>query len=232
MLNNRFASFHNYHRNQAAIIVANGPSLNKTDLNLIRSYPTIGLNKIFLGFNDLGFYPRYYAAVNDLVIEQSEAEIKRLNCVKFISKRNSKVIPEDALTYHINTCFPPAKFCKDIQDGVNEGGTVTYVALQIAYYLGFKTVIIVGMDHNFAFTGNPNETHTIKEADPNHFSSAYFGYGQKWDNPDLEKSEKSYALARRVYEADGRSILDATIGGKCTIFEKVDYDEYFKKNFS
>lgn len=227
MLNNRLVSFRNYHRDQAVVIVANGPSLNRTDFKLIRCYPTIGLNKIFLGFIDFGFYPRYYVAVNDLVIEQSESEIKELNCVKFISKRNSLILPENALTYHIDTYLPPAKFCTDIQDGVNEGGTVTYVALQIAYYLGFKTIIIIGMDHNFAFDGKPNETNTIKDADPNHFNSAYFGYGQKWDNPDLEKSENSYALARQVYETDGRRILDATIGGKCTVFEKVDYYEYF-----
>jgi hypothetical protein len=45
--------------------------------------------------------------------------------------------------------------------------------------------------------------------------------------PDLETSEVGYALARESYRNSGREILDATIGGKLTIFPKVDYDSLF-----
>jgi hypothetical protein len=34
-------------------------------------------------------------------------------------------------------------------------------------------------------------------------------------------------MARKAYEADGRKVLDATIGGKLDIFEKVDYESLF-----
>ena len=189
----------------------------------------MGLNKIYLGFKKFGFYPNYYVAVNDLVIEQSAAEINALNCVKFISQRNAHWVPESALTYHINTQSPPHRFCTDIAAGVHEGWTVTYAALQIAYYLGFTQVVIVGMDHRYTYQGQPNETHLLKGEDPNHFAPGYFG-GQRWDNPDLAHSEESYQLARKVFEADGRRIIDATLGGACPVFEKQDYTQVFQND--
>jgi hypothetical protein len=35
-------------------------------------------------------------------------------------------------------------------------------------------------------------------------------------------------MARQAYHADGRRIFDATVGGKLTVFPKVDYDKLFK----
>lgn len=217
----------NRHAGEKAVIVANGASLNRMDLSCLKDEITIGLNKIFLGFKKFNFYPRYYIAINDKVIAQSVEQIRRLNCVKFISKRNGGLIPENALAYHVNTQDPPARFSHDIAQGLHEGWTVTYAALQIAYYLGFKEVVIIGMDHRYEYIGIPNEEHQLDGPDPNHFTPEYFGGGQKWDNPDLANSEESYRIARVEYEKDGRRIIDATVDGACAIFEKADYRKLF-----
>lgn len=223
----RLQMLQNREQGRRCVLVANGPSLNQMDLRFLRRNTCIGMNKIYLGLKKFGFYPKYYVAVNDLVIEQSAEEIKRLNCVKFISQRNASVVPESALTYHINTTKPPKRFCTDIAQGVSEGWTVTHAALQVAYYLGFKEVVIVGMDHRYTYHGQPNETHLLQGDDPNHFAPNYFG-GQRWDNPDLAHSEESYTVARQAYEADGRRIIDATLNGACTVFEKQYYLDVFK----
>lgn len=214
---------------QPCILVCNGLSLNRMDLRFLRKHTCIGLNKIFLGFKKFGFYPKYYVSVNDRVIEQSAEDIKALNCVKFISQRNAHWVPENALTHHINTQNPLHRFCTDITQGVHEGWTVTYAALQIAYYLGFKEVVIVGMDHRYTYHGQPNETHLLQGDDLNHFSSDYFA-GQRWDNPDLSRSEESYQLARQIFEADGRRIIDATLNGACQVFEKRPYTQVFQND--
>ncbi len=222
---------YNRHYGDRCILVANGPSLNKMELSFLRKEYVIGLNKIFLGLQRFGFYPRYYVAVNKKVIQQSVQEIMALNCVKFLSNQGAMgVIPEDGLTYHVNTANPPARFCKDISKGLNEGWTVTYAALQIAYFLGFAEVILIGLDHRFEYHGEPNESVMMKGPDPNHFCPDYFGVGQEWDNPDLAHSEESFRIARIEFEKDGRRIIDATINGACTIFEKADYQELFGLN--
>jgi hypothetical protein len=102
------------------------------------------------------------------------------------------------------------------------------VALQLAYHLGFSTVILVGVDHSFVTQGKPNTTVQSEGDDPNHFSSAYFGKGFRWQLPDLETSELAYRMARQAYERAGRQVLDATIGGKLTVFPKVEYTSLFR----
>ena len=104
---------------------------------------------------------------------------------------------------------------------------MTYVALQIAYYMGFTEAILIGVDHNFATRGRANVTVVSEGDDPNHFSPSYFGPGFRWQLPDLVASERAYRLAKEAYEADGRRVLDATVDGKLKVFPKVDYDDLF-----
>ena len=214
------------HRGKRCVIVANGPSLNRMQLDRLRREHVIGLNKIFLGLSRFGFYPQYHVTVNPKVTVQSREEIQALNCVKFISRHAARAagIAEDALTHLLETDPPPARFSTDLALGIHEGWTVTYAALQVAYYLGFSQVVLIGLDHRYAFVGEPNEDRLMDGPDPNHFSDKYFGFGQRWDNPDLAKSEESYGIALQTFQADGRSIVDATLEGACPVFPRVSYD--------
>ena len=109
------------------------------------------------------------------------------------------------------------------------GATVTFVALQLAYYMGFQQVCLVGLDHNYKEKGIPSKTETRRpEQDESHFHRGYFPQGYKWQLPDLLRSELEFSITREAYEADGREVLDATIGGKCQIFKKVDYQDLFR----
>lgn len=134
---------------------------------------------------------------------------------------------EDALTHVVDVDRPPARFSTDLALGVHEGWTVTHVALQLAYFLGFSDVVLIGLDHRYSFEGRPNEARTLQGADTNHFSDRYFGYGQTWDNPDLERSEESYRAALEAFRRDGRRVRDATVDGACTVFPKADHREIF-----
>ena len=41
-------------------------------------------------------------------------------------------------------------------------------------------------------------------------------------------SEVGYGMARAAYEKAGREVLDATVGGKLTVFPKVPYNSLFQ----
>ncbi len=165
--------------------------------------------------------------INDLVVEQSVDEFNALKMPKFFSWRARKWLQMDDYTHFLYTTYTEPKFARDLRGRVWEGATVTNVCLQLAYHLGFKEAILIGVDHSFATKGTPNTTVQSQGDDPNHFSAAYFGKGFRWQLPDLETSEVAYRMARKAYEADGRKVLDATIGGKLDIFEKVDYESLF-----
>ena len=225
---NRLNRFRNCHKGERMILVCNGPSLNKTDFSLISNEICMGLNKIFLGFKRFKFYPRYYVAINKRVIEQSANSISKLNCINFLRDLGNENNPlrETALTYLIKS-RPEQGFHGDLSQGFFEGYTVTFAALQIAYYMGFSQVIIVGMDHKYSYTGAPNEPNRLKGKDPNHFDPSYFSE-QTWDNPDLDNSEKYYVMARTEFEKDGREIIDCTIDGACRVFSKSTLEKVLK----
>lgn len=216
----------NRHKGERCVLVCNGPSLNKMELDFLKNEYVVGLNKIYLGFKKFRFYPNYFVAVNAKVLTQSESEIKKLSSVKFLSDRCPDVYKENALTHILKTKDYQGDFSHDIRTGVQEGYTVTYAALQVAYYLGFNEVIIIGMDHKFDFEGEPNEAKLMEGNDTNHFSTEYFK-GHSWDNPDLINSERYYKIAKDRFEEHGRRIFDATIDGNCSVFEKVDYKNIF-----
>jgi hypothetical protein len=215
-------------KGERCFILGNGPSLRQTDLTRLHSEATLGVNRIYLAFPEMGFSTTYYLSMNDLVIEQCAADIQALPMPKFIAWRSSHYLkPADDL-YFLYTSYTGPKFGgADITGRLWEGATVTYVALQVAFYLGFQTAILIGVDHNFTTQGKPNSTVVSEGPDPNHFNPNYFGKGFRWQLPDLDTSERGYAMARQAYEAAGRQVLDATVGGKLQIFPKVDYTSLF-----
>lgn len=223
----RLAELQNVHRGQRCFIIGNGPSLKHTDLSHLKDEFTLGQNRIYLAFPELGFETNYYLSVNDLVVEQCAEEIQQLAMPRFVSWRARKWLKPQENLYFLHTTYTGEKFARDIRERVWEGGTVTYTSLQVAYYLGFSQVILVGVDHNYVTQGKPNATVVSQGDDPNHFDPGYFGKGFRWQLPDLLQWEDAYRLARRTYEADGRSVIDATVGGKLRVFEKVDYNSLF-----
>jgi len=223
--------FKDKHQGERCFILGNGPSLKRTDLSLLRDEITFGLNRIYLLFEELGFSTTYFVAINTLVIEQCAAEIMKIKIPKFITWRGRKWMSGDPEVLFLDTDYtPPPIFSKDVTQRVFEGSTVTYVAMQLAYYMGFEEVILIGVDHSFKTKGPPNVTVMSEGDDEDHFASEYFGRGFRWQLPDLEASEFAYKMAREAFEKDGRRILDATIDGKLTIFPKVDYVSLFEKS--
>jgi hypothetical protein len=214
-------------RGKRCFILGNGPSLRRTDLSRLKDEYTIGMNRIYLLFPELGFQTTYYLSINDLVIEQCAEDIQDLKIPRFIAWRSHRYLKPVRGLYFLYTSYTGPKFTTDITGRIWEGATVTYTALQLAYYLGFDTSILIGVDHSFTTSGTPNTTVISQGDDPNHFSTDYFGKGFRWQLPDLETSERSYCMARKAYEKAGRKVLDATLDGKLTIFPKVDYDSLF-----
>lgn len=216
------------HKGKRCFIIGNGPSLRDTDLSKLRNEYSIGMNRFYLAYPDLGFTSTYYLSVNDLVVEQCAQDIEALTLPRFVSWRARKWLkPQDNL-YFLHTTYTGPKFATDLTGRLWEGATVTYVALQMAYYLGFSQVILIGVDHNFVTQGKPNATVVSQGDDPNHFHPGYFGKGFRWQLPDLDTSEIGYRMAKEAYGMDGRSVIDATVGGKLRVFPHVDYNSLFK----
>ena len=232
----KLKQFHNSHFNERCFIIGNGPSLNKLDLTRLKNEYTFGVNAIYTNYERMGFYPTYYAVEDIYVAEDRSQEINSYkHSVKFFPNYLKHCLMGDYKTIFINFVsnygskkFPG--FSENAASKIYFGGTVSYVCLQLAYYMGFSKVYLIGFDHNYLI---PKEalisgTEILSTSDdPNHFSPTYFGKGKRWHDPKVERMELSYKKAKEVFEKDKRKIYNATAGGKLEVFERKDYDLLF-----
>jgi len=213
------------YKGKRIVIMGNGPSLRKTNWALLKNEFTVGLNRIYLIREEMGFDPSFYVCVNDLLIEQFIAEIVTVPCLKVLDWTAASKYAERYGNFASIPFLPTYRFHTDITTGWYMGGTVTFAAMQLAYYLGFSQVILIGVDHRFNTTGPAGKAVTSQGPDANHFHPDYFGKGVKWHLPNLEESELAYRLAKTAFEADGREIIDCTLDGNLRIFPRQRLEE-------
>jgi hypothetical protein len=214
--------YRNKFRGERAVIIGNGPSLRDTDLSLLAAEHTFGLNRVYLLFDEIGFETTFLVTINELVISQTVSDLSAVTCPTFVRWSCRDMFDRSARQMTFLQSRHAPGFSTNVRNGVWEGATVTYVAMQLAFHMGFTTVVLVGVDHSFSMQGPAHQVVESGGDDPNHFHPKYFGKGFRWQLPDLQTSEYAYRLARAAYAADGRRIIDATVGGRLDVFEKAD----------
>ncbi len=211
-----------------AVILCNGPSLNRVDFDLLnRTHVfTFGLNKINLLFARASLRPSVIVAVNPHVIEQNADFFNSTQIPLFLDARAARRIRFRSNIHLLHSSGLSARFAEDCSWSICQGHTVTYVAMQLAFHMGFRSVALVGCDHSFATKGPANATVAAEQNDPNHFDPTYFSKGVTWQLPDLARSELHYAIARDVFEKHDRRIVNCTDGGKLELFDRMPLDEF------
>ncbi|MGH8575562.1 MAG: 6-hydroxymethylpterin diphosphokinase MptE-like protein [Gammaproteobacteria bacterium] len=210
------------HEGRPLLVVGNGPSLNHTPLDELAGIPAIGVNKIDLLFPRVRWRPTMVLCMNRHVLSQHAPRFSRLGIPLYLSWQSRWFMRKSELReagFFLNLCS--GEFSTDITRGVGISGTVTYAALQFAYYVGADPVILVGVDHHFTAKGRPHALVRNDGADRDHFDPGYFDRDSRWNLPDLQASEHGYAKARDAFARNGRAVLDATVGGKLAVFDKI-----------
>lgn len=230
--NTNIKKFKNIHRNERCFIIGTGSSLKMKDLDKLNMNKenSISMNRIYLSFSDTNWRPDYYVCMDRFLIEEWERDIKKIPVKnKFIGDRfpdfwKGKI--DDGIyklhSYNSQVINGKARFSREISEGVYLAGSTTYVCIQIAVYLGFKKIYLLGLDHNL--------TYNIKE-ESNHFTPNYFSNKSKvngtWNF--LEIATKEYLAAKEYADSHGIKIYNATRGGKLEVFERVCFDDLFDK---
>lgn len=223
----RIREFQDEYKGQRCFIIGNGPSLRRMDLSPLRNEVTFGLNRIYLLFEELGFSTTFLVAINRLVLEQAAQEVTAVDSTVFVNWWSRHHVPPGRDPIYLRVTSARSRFSTAADRGIWAGATVTFAALQLAFYMGFEEVILLGVDHSFGYEGRPNDVVESAGPDLNHFHPQYFGKGFRWQLPDLETSERAYELARGAYERAGRRVLDATVDGRLEVFPKVEFTSLF-----
>lgn len=236
----RFLSLRNHHAGKRVFILGNGPSLNKCDLTLLKNEITFGVNNITLNYDKMGFHPTYYVVEDVLLAEDRAQQINEYHGaeIKFFGNYLRYCIQDapDIIWLNVRMDYRNYKnfphFSRNVARVVWVGGTVSYICMQLAFYMGFDEVYLVGFDHTYQIPADAVVQHDTKEIismsdDPNHFDPGYFGKGYRWHDPQVERMEAAYRRAREFFEANQRKIFNATIGGRLEVFPRVNYRELF-----
>lgn len=237
--------FHNIHKGQRCFIVGNGPSINSMDISLLDNEYTFAVNGIFYKTQECGFRPYYYVVEDYHVLQDNMEMIRdyepRVGGSKFLPSRfRTKFAGSKSPTFFLNMnrgfyeprslYYEVPRFSADAASNVYCGQSVTIVNLQLAYYMGFSEVYLIGMDFSYNIPDSAIKEGDVIEStedDVNHFHPDYFGKGKKWHDPKLHNVLKSYKLCRLMYELDGRAIFNATEGGKLEVFPRKAYSSLF-----
>ena len=228
--------FKNKYSGKRCFIIGNGPSLKMEDLNTLAANNeySFGANRIYISFQDTFWRPTFYCIQDGAMIKQYHKEIEKLKIkYKFISDYALKKLGDKnfhtAYMFHLNPkrYYPyyPG-FSTDIAKEIHEGFTVTYAEMQIATYMGFKNIYLLGVDFNYAkaidISGN-----IVDSGGKDYFSDQYIKENEKRNIPQLHKSLQAYKKAELYSRRNDFRIFNATRGGKLEVFERVDFDSLF-----
>lgn len=228
----RWKYFKNLHRGQRVFLIGNGPSLKIDDLSQLKKEITFAANKIYLAYDQTSWRPTYYCVEDSLVMEQSYAKIVALNdSIRFFPDFILSVYPpiSGALYYPLHPPIPWEKgFSDDPRNGLYFGATVMYAMLQLAVYMGFTEIYLIGMDFHFSVPKTQgNADVIISEGECNHFHPDYRKNDEAWHSPKLDQQQEALEIAKHFCETRGIKIYNATREGKLDVFERVNFESLF-----
>jgi hypothetical protein len=221
--------YKNKHVGQRCFILANGPSLKDMDLNLLKNEYTIGMNRIYLMKKVNGFTPTYLVCVDrKSQLLQFTREFDEIDIPAFYNWDLRNIFKNRSKHIFLKESYNPRFSGKLDIESFGNGKSVAYVCIQLAYYMGFSEVYLIGKDHSYQISEKAGKSIQSDGKEGNHFIKNYYKPGMTWDAPDYKSEEFSYSLAKIAFEKNKRIINDATIGGKLNVFEKIDYYSLFK----
>ena len=161
----KMMDYKNIHNGQRCFIVATGPSLKVEDVEKLTGEHTFSMNSIVKMFDKTSWRPTYYGIQDERVYsvlcnDKYFSDMKNIFVADYVFEKlgidmtNSGdyiIYPFDLLDhyYYKRTTFR-TKFSDNAYDCVYDGGTVTYSMMQIAAYMGFKEIYLLGCDCDYS----------------------------------------------------------------------------------
>jgi FkbM family methyltransferase len=218
-----FARLKSERKNDTAVLVGNGPSLNLTDLSLLNGQDVF-ISNYAIKHPILSEVAKGVAVSNYLVAEQEphQFQLSPIGAKFFPFWLRNTIVPDDR-TIFLNAEGGSLYFSKDVTKRLSWKSTVSYFWLQILYSLGYQKIVMIGFDHSYQQSQTAKEGDVLdqKEDDQNHFDAGYFK-GKKWQAADVSNMGETYEISRQFYELDGREIVNCTVGGALEVFRRAD----------
>jgi len=203
-------------------IICTGPSLTYEDLELLKNEYTFGMNSLCLGYDKTSFRPDFFCFQDLKVYEKIKSHIKE-NTGMIIAPAGIEIEKglEDRWSsffccgkYHMYELYYRtryfAKFSSNCYSRVYDGYSITYSLLQIAAYMGFKEIYLIGADCSYLGEKQHFIEHGVYESNPADITQKLFA---------------SYGTAKKYAEKNGISIVNVTRGGCLELFPRANLED-------
>lgn len=229
----------NCHKGEQIVIVATGPSLTIDDLQVLkeRNITTIAVNRIHQIYKQTDWRPTYYMMTDAIgyqynpevfqgvILEDNAVEGALISDILYKAlkyKPNRKrlgVLPICYFDHWSNNETTRFRYDKNIAYGLYDFCTITNSAINFADYLGAREIFLLGVDNNYAqptprIGDMPRE---VTEQDIQHAKKT------------ADRMNVGYEAIKKLIGRDIK-IYNATRGGNLEVFERVDFDEVFRKS--
>ena len=228
-----FASIHNTRSGKRCFIIGNGPSLITADLNKLLDEDCFAANYIFLVYPGTAWRPKYYV-MGDRYTKITEEQIENVGAeIAFLGDyfcRFNDILPKNAvcLHQHVRLFESHCKASSDISKYVANLATVSFISMQIAAYMGYSEIYLLGFDHSYSMELSRNGTVIKTDAKQSHFfKTADTSVDPKDMVGNTYGMTRAYEAFRDYAREHDIVVKNATRGGKLEVFERVDFDSLF-----
>jgi hypothetical protein len=213
------------------VLMATGPSLESVPDAFLRKYKVMGVNNCFLR---RGIYPDFYVRTGKNHLDTPEKRKAIFPVVEhskaaFLGRRFAHHFPfhnvyplysdYDERVFQFKDYQPrDLKFSLSPLEWVATYATVTYIALQLLYYMGADPALVVGLDHTYSGANRhfykdqeaPQFPIEARDTDPKEVEHARYL---------SEQADRCYRKASSIFQSDGRRILNLTSTSLATEIE-------------
>jgi len=245
--------FRNNPKSDSIVIVGNGPSLASTPLNF--RFPSFAMNRIAQLYPSSSWRPDYFLCTTTNIADPDwRSDILKSielgipcfvweNLLEYLPTNYSNVVPIKCAFGDVVTNQPSLSlWCSDpLNKPLSKFGTSLLVAVQLAVFMGYKNIYLVGCDLGFKdpillhriaskFVRYSNKLFKkfdfqlkIEFDDSNHFSSSYGtpGYSSKILNQNMKCAHEIIKLASKTHDF---VVYNASLSQGLVIHEKVNIE--------
>ena len=190
--------FKGIHKGKRIFILASGPSLKALDLSRLKRRIVMGMNRSFLT------YPKthYHCVMDHRLFELYEKELHETRYL-FTLQDRPWGIPMELLG--------TKGFSWDLEKGIYSGYTISFVALQVAVYMGFQEIYFLGLDLKH-------------EGSNTHFFGHDF-HSEKHETTEFPKMEKMLTYAATSLQDSNVQVFNCSPVSTLTCFQKISFEE-------
>lgn len=238
--------FHNIHQGEKIFIIGNGPSIKNTDLKKIKNAKKMVVSNFYLHEDYNIVKPDYHCFAQFTYTDKFNEDVahkwlsdigKHSETPYFFFNISEKRLVDECISLKekdINYMYLDSLNLDyydeiDITNKMLRGQSVTIDCIQLAIYMGFKEIYLVGVEHSEIVTGQYNYFYNRKDSMIGNRDLSVLNSGKIVNRFSTQLNVENslwrqYEKLKIIAKLKEIKICNATKGGVLDVFERVNYD--------